>query len=105
MPVVDLGGLWSNVQIWHNTIAGMGSADRYNPLFEVDQQPSGGTNTVDCNNYQNLSAAPDTVNGNFALPRSNWLTLAQWQAHNKHRWDAHSQVGSYSANCPRHSIR
>jgi hypothetical protein len=105
MPVVDLGGLWSNVQIWHNTIAGMGSADRYNPLFEVDQQPSGGTNTVDCNNYQNLSAAPDTVNGNFALPRSDWLTLAQWQAHNKHRWDAHSQVGSYSANCPRHSIR
>ena len=104
MPVLDLGGLWSNVQIWHNTIKGLGAADRYNPLFEVNRQPSGGTNTVDCNNYQNLSAASGTVNGNFALPANNWLTLPQWQANNGHGWDASSQVGSYSANCPAHSI-
>ena len=104
MPVVDLGGIWSNVQIWHNTIGGKGPADRYNPLLEVDTQPSGGTNTVNCNNYENLSTAADTVNGNFALPDNDWLTLAQWQAHNGHGWDADSDVGGFSASCPGHSF-
>jgi hypothetical protein len=105
MPVVDLGGIWSNVQIWHNTIEGMGTADRYNPLFEVDKQPNGGTNTVNCNDYENLSTASNTVNGNFALPSNDWLTLANWQANNKHSWDADSKVGSFSANCPAQSIQ
>jgi hypothetical protein len=104
MPVVDLGGIWSNVQIWHNTIAGKGPADRYNPLLEVDRQPSGGTNTVNCNNYENLSTAAASVNGNFALPDNDWLTLAQWQARNGHGWDADSEVGGFSASCPAHSI-
>jgi hypothetical protein len=104
MPVADLGGIWSNVQIWHNTIAGEGPADRYNPLLEVDNQPSGGTNTVNCNNYENLSTAADTVNGNFALPDNDWLTLAQWQARNGHGWDADSEVGGFSASCPAKSI-
>jgi hypothetical protein len=104
MPVVDLGGIWSNVQIWHNTIAGEGPADRYNPLLEVDNQPSGGTSTVNCNDYENLSTAADTVNGNFALPDNDWLTLAQWQARNGHGWDADSEVGGFSANCPAKSI-
>ena len=105
MPSADLGGRWSNVQIWHNTIAGMGASDRYNPLFEVDQQPSGGTNTVNCNDYADLSTASSTVDGNFALPGNDWLTLAQWQAHNGHGWDADSAVGGFSANCPAQSIR
>ncbi|HEY2576207.1 MAG TPA: hypothetical protein VGI74_07850 [Streptosporangiaceae bacterium] len=105
MPSVDLGGIWSNVQIWHNTIAGMGPADRDNPLFEVDKQPTGGTNTVNCNDYENLSTASNTVNGNFALPSNDWLTLAQWQAHNGHNWDASSAVGSFSGNCPAQSLK
>jgi hypothetical protein len=105
MPVVDLGGIWSNVQIWHNTISGLGATDRYNPLFEVDKQPSAGTNIVDCNDYQDLSAATNTVNGNFALPSNDWLTLAQWQANNTHGWDADSQVGGFSASCPSQSIQ
>jgi hypothetical protein len=105
MPVVDLGGIWSNVQIWHNTISGMGAKDRYNPLFEVDKQPSGGTNTVNCNEYQDLSTASNTVNGNFALPGNDWLKLAQWQANNGHGWDADSAVGSFPANCPSQSIQ
>jgi hypothetical protein len=105
MPVVDLGGIWSNVQVWHNTIAGRGAADKYNPLFEVDRQPSGGTNTVDCNAYEDLSSASGTVNGNFALPANSWLTLPRWQAHNGHGWDAHSQVGGFSPSCPSHSIQ
>jgi hypothetical protein len=105
MPVVDLGGIWANVQIWHNTIEGMGTADRYNPLFEVDKQPNGGTNTVNCNDYENLSTASNTVNGNFALPSNDWLTLANWQANNSHGWDADSKVGSFSANCPAQSIQ
>jgi hypothetical protein len=100
MPVVDVAGNWSNVQIWHNTIEGMGPRDRYNPLFEVDNQPAGGTNVVNCNDYENLSTAGNTVNGNFALPRNDWLTLAQWQAHNGHGWDADSKVGAFSAKCP-----
>ncbi|MGD0684224.1 MAG: hypothetical protein ABSA03_03820 [Streptosporangiaceae bacterium] len=104
MPVVDLGGIWSNVQIWHNTIAGKGAADRYNPLLEVDTQPSGGTTTVNCNDYENLATAADTVNGNFALPDNDWLTLAQWQARNGHGWDADSEAGAFSARCPAHSI-
>jgi len=104
MPVVDLGGIWSNVQIWHNTIAGEGPADRYNPLLEVDNQPSGGTSTVNCNDYENLSTAADTVNGNFALPDNDWLTLAQWQARNGHGWDADSEVSGFSASCPAKSI-
>jgi hypothetical protein len=105
MPVVDLGGIWSNVQIWHNTIEGKGPSDRYNPLFEVDNQPAGGTNVVNCNDYGNLSTAGNTVNGNFALPSNDWLTLANWQAHNGHGWDADSKVGGFSANCPARSIR
>jgi hypothetical protein len=105
MPAVDLGGIWSNVQIWHNTITGLGATDRYNPLFEVDKQPNGGTNVVDCNDYGNLSTAGNTVNGNFALPSNDWLTLADWQAHNGHGWDADSAVGGFSANCPSGSIR
>jgi hypothetical protein len=104
LPVVDLGGIWSNVQIWHNTIAGKGAADRYNPLLEVDTQPSGGTTTVNCNDYENLATAADTVNGNFALPDNDWLTLAQWQARNGHGWDADSEAGAFSARCPAHSI-
>jgi phage terminase large subunit-like protein len=105
MPVADLGGLWSNVQIWHNTIEGLGATDRYNPLLEVDKQPSGGANTVDCNDYANLSAASNTVNGNFALPSNDWLTLADWQAHNGHGWDADSATGGFSAACPAQSLR
>ena len=61
-------------------------------------------NIVDCNDYGDLSTASDTVNGNFALPKDNWLTLAEWQADNGHGWDADSQVGSFSANCPTESI-
>ncbi|HEV2372262.1 MAG TPA: hypothetical protein VGS19_08840 [Streptosporangiaceae bacterium] len=105
MPALDIGGTWSSVQIWHNTVDGMGPADRYNPLFEVDNQPAGGTNTVDCNNYGDLSTAGNTVNGNFALPSNDWLTLANWQAHNGHGWDANSAVGGFSANCPSQSIQ
>jgi hypothetical protein len=105
MPVVDLGGIWSRVQFWHNTVEGGGPADRRNPLFEVDRSPTtGSVNTVDCNDYADLSSAPDTVNGNFALPRNDWLTLAQWQARNGFGWDAHSEVGSFSADCPSRSV-
>jgi hypothetical protein len=104
MPVVDLGGIWSNVQIWHNTIEGMGAADRYNTLFEVDKQPAGGSNVVNCNDYAKLATAGNTVNGNFALPSNDWLTLANWQAHNGHGWDANSAVGAFSPTCPSKSI-
>ncbi len=105
MPVVDLGGIWSNVEIWHNTIEGLGASDRYNPLFEVDKQPKKrSVNTVDCNDYGDLSTATNTVNGNFALPKDNWLTLAEWHAGNGHGWDADSEVGSFSGKCPSHSI-
>jgi phage terminase large subunit-like protein len=103
MPVVDLGGLWSNVQVWHNTITGEGTGDRDNPLLEIDQQPTGGTNVVDCNDYSDLSTASNTVNGNFALPSNDWLTLADWQANNGHGWDADSKVGGFSASCPAQS--
>lgn len=100
LPVVDIGGKWSDVLLWHNTVLGMGATDRLNPLFEVDRLPSGGRNTVDCNDYDNLSSASDTVNGNFALRGHNWLTLAAWQAGNRHRWDADSAVGAFSPACP-----
>ena len=101
MPVFDIGGRWSNVEVWHNTIEGMGPTDRYNTLFEVDRQPlTGTTDTIDCNDYENLSTAGNTVNGNFAMPSNSWLPLAQWQADNKHGWDADSEVGGFSAECP-----
>jgi hypothetical protein len=101
MPVFDIGGRWSNVEVWHNTIEGMGPTDRYNTLFEVDRQPlTGTTDTIDCNDYENLSTAGNTVNGNFAMPSNSWLTLAQWQTDNKHGWDADSEVGGFSAECP-----
>ncbi len=105
MPVVDLGGIWSNIEVWHNTIEGMGATDRFNPLMEVDELPKPGTsNVIDCNDYANLSTATDTVNGNFAMPSTSYLTLAAWRAANKEGWDANSDVGRYSANCPAHSI-
>ena len=83
----------------------MGATDRYNPLFEVDKQATGGTNTVNCNDYQDLSTAANTVNGNFALPSNDWLTLAEWQAHNGHSWDADSEVGGFSSSFPSQSIQ
>lgn len=98
MPVVDLGGRSSNVMLWHNTVVGGGSGDLYNPLLEIDRLPTG-TNTIDCNDYQALSSATGTVNGNFALPTDDWLTLANWQADNGHGWDAHSQVGGFDPAC------
>ncbi|MGA2210786.1 MAG: hypothetical protein ABSH30_14240 [Acidimicrobiales bacterium] len=106
MPVVDLGGIWADVEIWHNTIEGMGPTDRYNPLFEVDKAPKkGSVDTIDCNDYDDLSTAPNTVNGNFALPSKNFLTLSAWQAANsKTLWDADSEVGGFSASCPAQSI-
>jgi hypothetical protein len=104
MPVVDLGGKWSNVQIWHNIIEGLGSSDRYNPLFEVDRLPNGGTDTLNCNDYMNLTTVSDSVNGNFALPTDDWLTLSEWQAHNDEGWDTNSGVGSFSSTCPSQSI-
>jgi hypothetical protein len=105
MPAVDLGGIWANVQIWHNLIEGMGRADRYNPLMEVDNLPDGGANVINCNDYADLSAAADTVNGNFALPDQDWLTLAGWQAGNGHGWDSASEVGGFSRRCPARSIQ
>jgi hypothetical protein len=104
MPVVALAGRWSNVQLWHNTITGLGPADRYNPLLEVDRQPFGGSNVFECNRYVNLSTSSNTVNGNFALPTNNWMTLAQWKANNGHGWDAHSAVGTFASECPTQSI-
>jgi hypothetical protein len=103
MPTVDLGGKWSDVQVWHNTIAGGGRSDRYNPLLEVDTQPTGGTNVINCNDYRDPSAAPGTVNGNFALPHADWLTLAAWQTRNGHHWDADSAAGRFPVACPARS--
>jgi hypothetical protein len=105
MPVVDLGGIWSHIEIWHNVIIGLGPSDNYNPLFEVDNEPAGGTNVVDCNEYLNLSDSQNTVNGNFASPTNDWLTLSSWQASNGHGWDRHSEVGKFAPECPRRSTQ
>jgi hypothetical protein len=104
MPAVDLGGIWYDVEIWHNTIRGEGAGDRYNPLFEVDRQPAEGTEVVDCNDYGDLSTSAQTVNGNFALPGNSWLSLADWQHDNGHGWDADSAVGGFDPSCPKTSI-
>ncbi|HXY43336.1 MAG TPA: hypothetical protein VEH29_04050 [Acidimicrobiales bacterium] len=105
MPVVDLGGIWANVEIWHNTIEGLGRGDRYNPLLEIDNLPKAGSkDAIDCNDYENLSIATNTVNGNFASPSASYLSLASWQKGNKRGWDAHSEVGAFSPSCPGRSI-
>lgn len=105
MPVVDLGGRWSNVDIWHNTIEGMGGSDRYNPLMEVDHWPKNGSlNVIDCNDYASLSSANDSVDGNFATPKASWLTLGDWQVHNRYGWDGSSGVGGFPTICPVSSI-
>jgi hypothetical protein len=105
MPVVDLGGIWSNVELWHNTVEGLGATDRYNPLMEIDRMPrAGSVNPIDCNDYENLSTASKTVNGNFALPSKSFLTLPEWQAGNKEGWDADSELDGFSASCPAQSI-
>ena len=103
MPVVALGGIWSNVMIWHNMIEGLGPTDRYNPLFQLETSQSGGTNTINCNDYEKLSTAAGTVDGNFALPHEDFMTLSAWQAGNGHGWDANSEVGGFSAACPTRS--
>jgi hypothetical protein len=99
MPVVDLGGKWSDVMLWHNQMIGGGSTDRDNPLLEIDTLPSSDA-VINCNDYEGLSDSSHTVNGNFALPSNDWLTLARWQAANGHGWDADSEVGSFDASCP-----
>jgi hypothetical protein len=72
--------------------------------MEIDNQPTSGTNTINCNDYGDLSAASDTVNGNFALPGKDWLDLSGWQSNNGHHWDADSEVNGFSTECPSHSI-
>ena len=104
MPVMDLGGKWSNVELWHNSVLGEGPSDRFNPLIEVDQLPSGGSAVINCNDYADLSTRSTTVNGNFASPSNSWLTLADWQAHNGRQWDRNSAVGGFSPSCPSTSI-
>jgi hypothetical protein len=104
MPVVDFGGQWNNVQFWHNTIEGLGPSDRYNTLFEVDRQPGAGSEVVDCNDEENLSTSSSTVDGNFALPSKDWLSLQKWQTHNGHGWDADSEVDSFDTACPSTSL-
>jgi hypothetical protein len=105
MPVVDIGGRWSDIEVWHNQIEGVGSSDRYNPLVEVDHRPTkGGAVVFDCNDYSGLSTASTTANGNFAMPTRNWLSLAQWQTGNKFGWDAHSAVGGFDPTCPSGSL-
>jgi len=71
----------------------------------VDNEPHGGRNVVDCNEYLNLSDSQNTVNGNFASPSNDWLTLSAWQASNGHGWDKHSEVGKFARECPRRSIQ
>jgi hypothetical protein len=104
MPVVDFGGAWANVEFWHNTVEGLGPADRYNTLFEVDRQPRGGSEIVDCNDDENLSTSASTIDGNFALPAREWLTLQKWQTHNGHGWDADSEVNGFDPACPSTSV-
>jgi hypothetical protein len=109
MPVADIAGIWSRVQVWHNTITGLGPADRHNPLLQIDSRPAdGGTGDVlDCNNYQNLTTAAQAVNGNFAMPGASWLALSgwqQWQEASGYGWDQHSAVGTFSPACPASSL-
>ncbi len=109
-PAVDLGGggkSWHDVELWHNTFEGedppSGDAtttDLYNPLIEVDQQPSSNV-VIDCNLYGDLTTAGRSEEGNFALPSDDWLTLGAWQAHNTHGWDADSSDdGTFERACP-----
>jgi len=100
MPTVDVGGIWSDVELWHNTVEGEGATDLYNPLMEVDELPAAGTSVINCNDYGDLSTSASTVNGNFALPSTNWLKLSGWQGGNGHGWDADSAVGAFSTACP-----
>ncbi len=37
MPVADLGGIWSNVQIWHNTITSLGGHRPVQPAVRGGQ--------------------------------------------------------------------
>jgi hypothetical protein len=105
MPSLDLAGDWSGVEIWHNTIEGMGAADRDNPLLEIDDEPArGSADVIDCNDYVGLSDSGATVNGNFALPSASFLTLSAWREGNGHGWDTHSAVGRFSPACPLRSI-
>lgn len=105
MPVVDLGGLWSNVEIWHNVIDGLGRYDRYNPLIEVDAFPEpGSASVIDCNDYGDLSSATNTVDGNFAVPSSSFMSLAAWQKGNTRGWDLNSKVGGFASSCPTRSV-
>ena len=54
--------------------------------------------------YDNLSTNRSTVDGNFALPSKDWLSLEKWQRHNGHAWDADSTVGGFDSACPSTSI-
>jgi len=100
MPTVDVGGIWSDVELWHNTVEGEGATDLYNPLMEVDELPAAGTSVINCNDYGDLSTSASTVNGNFALPSTSWLKLSGWQSGNGHGWDTDSAVGAFSTACP-----
>jgi hypothetical protein len=101
MPVVAFGGNWGHVMLWHNTIEGGLAGDRYNPLEEIDTLPHA-TAVLDCEVFVHLTNASTSVDGNFALPTSSYLSLTAWQSHNGHGWDTHSVASgsTFSSACP-----
>jgi hypothetical protein len=98
MPVVDLGGRYSHVTLWHNEVTGGGATDTDNPLLEIDSAP-GASVVIDCTAYERPSTSSDTVNANYATPTSSYLSLVAWRAHNGHGFDAHSTLGAFNAAC------
>jgi hypothetical protein len=95
-PVIDLGGRWRTVVVVGNTILGLGTGDRRNPLVEIDRRPlAGSVAVIDCNEYERMAASPTP---NFVLPDgTGFVSLAAWRHGNGHGWDGHSRVDARPA--------
>jgi hypothetical protein len=89
--VVVLGGQWSHVVLFHNTIVAGGAANRWVFALGLDHLPTSDAGTViDCTTYRSLSRVHD----NFSLPNRTFSTLSAWQRGNGYGWDAHSSLGT-----------
>lgn len=97
-PVVDVAGRYRTIMLWDNTVVGGGWRDRLNPLFEIDNRPSGRYPDVfNCTSYEDASREAGA--GNFVDPSASYLALSSWKAHNGHGYDSRSRLGP--ARCGR----
>lgn len=95
--VVTLGGRWSEVELWDNTIVGGGGSDPWTTSLAVDTPPASRQGAIlDCSDYEQLSATAPAFSLGSSVEAG---TLGAWRRVNGYGWDAESSLDA-RPDCP-----